>query len=445
LRNRIIYFSAFKESKSVLQRNIDNKSQSHPSEKEPRQTVLYNQHIKLTDKSRLVPFAGYLMPVWYSSIAGEHTAVRETAGIFDCTHMGLLEITGDGAPEFVNQLTTNNIASLEVMHAQYSFILDPSGNVLDDVIVYRKGRDEFFLVVNAVNNAKVKNWLNVLLNNEFAIDPEHPNRKVSGTPKVRDLRAADCGPDCRVDIALQGPESLDVLSASLQDKAAHSQIADLRPFRFMETAIKGIECIVSRTGYTGAKVGFELFVHPEKASQLWETILQAGRPLGLLPCGLGSRDSLRIEAGLPLYGHELAGKFNISPFEAGYGWAVKLDKDFFIGKPAMERISSEYNMKVVRIELPGTKGIRPVRQNDGVLDKHSRSIGWVLSCAITGEKQIALVYAGRESLEENDTIGIYYLARSRSQIQQGRKQGIEKGELLEPDLTGKVVSRFAKF
>jgi len=439
-----MFVSVFEEGRLVLQNNA-NKSQLRGAEKAPEQTVLYDQNVGLTDKSHIVSFAGYLMPLWYSSISGEHTAVREAAGIFDCTHMGVLEISGVGAAEFIDQLTTNSITSLKAKYAQYSFILDASGGVLDDVIVYRKDRDKFFVVVNAANNAKIKNWINALLENEVCIDPENAGRKVSNRPEVRDLRDGDCKDDCRVDIALQGPKSLDVFSVLTQDKEAHSQIADLRPFQFMETDIKGIGCLVSRTGYTGAKSGFELFVHPERASQLWETILQAGKPLGLLPCGLGSRDSLRIEAGLPLYGHELAGKFGISPFEAGYGWAVKLEKEFFIGKTAMERISREYDMKVARIELPGAKGIRPVRQNDGVLDKHGRSIGWVLSCARIGEKQIALVYVDRESLEENDAVGLYYSARSRSQIQQGRIQSIDKGELLEPDLTGKVMDRFAKF
>ena len=439
-----MFVSVFEEGRLVLQNNA-NESQLRGAEKAPEQTALYHQNVGLTDKSHIVSFAGYLMPLWYSSIAGEHTAVREAAGIFDCTHMGVLEISGVDAAEFIDQLTTNSITNLKVKHAQYSFILDASGGVLDDVIVYRKDRDKFFVVVNAANNAKIKNWINALLETEVCIDPENADRKVSTRPEVRDLRDGDCKDDCRVDIALQGPKSLDVFSVLTQNKEAQSQIADLRPFQFMETDIKGIGCLVSRTGYTGAKSGFELFVHPERASQLWEMILQAGKPLGLLPCGLGSRDSLRIEAGLPLYGHELAGKFGISPFEAGYGWAVKLEKEFFIGKTAMERISREYDMKVARIELPGAKGIRPVRQNDGVLDKHGRSIGWVLSCARIGEKQIALVYVDRESLKENDAVGLYYSARSRSHIQQGRKQSIDKGELLEPDLTGKVVDRFVKF
>jgi len=262
---------------------------------------------------------------------------------------------------------------------------------------------------------------------------------------VRDLRIADGQRDGRVDIALQGPRSPDILSALVRDTETQSQMAELRPFQLMEVDIEGISCLLSRTGYTGARNGFELFVHPQKASSLWEALLEAGRPLGLLPCGLGSRDSLRIEAGLPLYGHELAGELEISPFEAGYGWAVKLDKAFFIGQAAMERISKKRDMKVARIELPGTKGTRPVRQNDGVLDESGRSVGWVLSCAMIGEKQIALVYAEAGSAVENKTIGMYYLARSQRQIQQGRKQRIEKGEPLEPDLTGRVVSRFAKF
>jgi len=432
------------DGQSVLQNDAD-KSQLRRAEKAPEQTVLYDQHVGLTDKTHIVSFAGYLMPLWYSSIATEHDAVREAAGIFDCTHMGILEISGAGAGEFIDQLTTNSITNLKAGRAQYSFILDASGEILDDVIVYRKDRDEFFVVVNAANNARIKNWINALLENEVCIDPENAGRKVSTRPQVRDLRGADCKDDCRIDIALQGPKSPDVLSVLIRDEDARLQVANLRPFGFMETNIEGIGCLVSHTGYTGAKNGFELFVHPEKASRLWEAILQAGRPLGLLPCGLGSRDSLRIEAGLPLYGHELAGEFGISPFEAGYGWVVKLEKEFFIGKTATERNSREYDMKVARIELPGAKGIRPVRQNDGVLAKQGRSIGWVLSCARIGERQIALVYADRGYMEENDAVGLYYSARSRSQIRQGRKQGIEKGELLEPDLPGKVVGRFAKF
>jgi glycine hydroxymethyltransferase len=428
----------------VLQDNAD-KSQLHEAEKAPVKTVLYAQHIELTDKSHIAAFGGYLMPLWYSSIAAEHAAVREAAGVFDCTHMGLLEISGVGAAGFMDQLTTNSITKLKTGYAQYSFILDTSGAVLDDVIVFRKDRDEFIVVVNAANNIKIKNWIDALVANEVRIDPDNPGRKVATGAKMRDLRGGDCGDDCRVDIALQGPKSPEVLSVLIRDEEARSQIVNLRQFEFAETVIEGVGCMVSHTGYTGASSGFEFFVHPEKAPRLWEAILRAGKPLGLLPCGLGSRDSLRIEAGFPLYGHELAGKFNISPFEAGYGWAVKLEKEFFVGKKAMERASRDEQMRVLRIELPGTKGIRPVRPDDAVLDKSGRSLGWVLSCARAGEKQIALVYVDTESVQAGETIGLCYAARSPGQVRQGRKQSIEKGELLEADLSGRAVERFAKF
>lgn len=422
-----------------------NSSQPRAADESPRRTVLYPQHIRLTDKSHIVPFAGYLMPLWYSSIAREHAAVREAAGIFDCTHMGVLEISGDGAAEFMGQLTTNAVTNLEIMQARYSFILDTSGNVLDDLIVFRKGPDNFMLVVNAANNDKIKNWINAVLDGEVCVDPQDSSWSVGARPTMRDLRAAECGHDCSVDIALQGPKSIEVFLALVRDEETRSRISELRPFRFIQAEVGDIECLVSRTGYTGAKIGFELFVNPEEASSLWEIVLQAGELLGLLPCGLGARDSLRIEAGFPLYGHELAGKFGISPYEAGYGWAVKLEKESFIGKAAMERVSSGREMKVARVQLPGARGIRPVRPDDGVLDNKGRCVGWVTSAAIIGQKQIALVYGEAESLAEDTSVGIYYVARSQGQIEKGRKQGVEKGQTLEPDLTGNVAARFAKF
>ncbi|UCC98556.1 MAG: hypothetical protein JSW66_01425 [Phycisphaerales bacterium] len=420
-------------------------SQARAAEKAPRRTVLYPQHIELTDKSHIIPFAGYLMPLWYSSIAREHMAVREVAGIFDCTHMGVLEISGSRAAEFIDQLTTNAVMNLEVMQARYSFLLDASGAVLDDLIVFRKGPDNFMLVVNAANSDKIRNWISALLSGEVCVDPRNSSRSIGSRLNMWDLRVVESGQDYSVDIALQGPKSIEVLLALVQGEETKSRIGELRPFRFVQAEVGDVECLVSRTGYTGASIGFELFVNPEKASSLWEIILQVGEPLGLLPCGLGARDSLRIEAGFPLYGRELAGKFGISPYEAGYGWAVKLQKEFFIGKAAMEGVSGRYQMTVARIQLPGTKGTRPVRPDDGVLDNKGRCLGWVTSAAFIGEKQIALVYGEAKSLAEDASVGIYYAARSQGQIEKGRKQSIEKGEFLEPDLTGSVTGRFAKF
>lgn len=416
-----------------------------PPETAPVGSVLYQEHLKLTGKSHITAFAGYLMPLWYSSVSSEHNAVRQTAGIFDCTHMGVLEIAGTDAMGFLNAITTNEINNLAAGGAQYSCILDAAGNVLDDIIIYRRSPDKFMMVVNAANEPKIKAYLEALKNDQVVVDADGADSKLNYKPAIRDMRDSDAGCDCRVGIALQGPAAMNVLFAVAEDKKLRGRIENLKSFQFIEAAVQDIECLISRTGYTGAKIGFELFVHPEKAPHLWQVILQNPRPLGLMPCGLGARDSLRIEAGLPLYGHELAGQFNISPFEAGCGCVVKLKKPFFIGKAAAEHRARTYNMKVARVELSGTKGIRPVRQNDAVLNSDGKCIGFCLSSAKAGEKQIALVYVITQAIKEGDSVGIYYLARSRSQIEQGRNKSVEKGQILDADIVGTAVSRFAKF
>ena len=408
-------------------------------------SVLYDEHLKRTSKSRMSPFAGYVMPLWYSSIADEHEAVRETAGLFDCTHMGVLSVSGDEAGAFLNTVATNNVARLKVGRAQYSYILDAAGNVLDDIIIYKLGDADFMVVVNAANEPKIKAYFAALLEGRAMVDATSLDRKLEYAPTIRDLRDPAAGPEARVDLALQGPAAIEVLTKLSDDASLSEQLSALKSFTLMEARLSGIDCLLSTTGYTGAAVSFELFAHPGQAPALWNAILEAGAPLGVLPCGLGARDSLRIEAGLPLYGHELAGPFGISPFEAGYGWAVKLDKDFFIGQAAMTRIAESYDMQVVRVELSAAKGVRPVRPDDPILNGDGKCIGWILSSAKAGEQQVALAYVARDKALEGDTVGVYYLARSASQIQQGRCERMDKGQTAEADLTGTVASRFAKF
>ena len=408
-------------------------------------SVLYDEHLKLTSKARMSPFAGYVMPLWYSSIAAEHQAVRATAGLFDCTHMGVLEVSGDDAEAFLNTVATNDVSRLKIGRAQYSYILDAAGNVLDDIIIYRQDEARFMVVVNAANEPKIKAYLGALLEGRAAVDAADPGRKLELTPTIRDLRDPAAGSDCRVDLALQGPASIEVLAKLAGDASMRERLSNLKSFALLDGCLDGIDCLISTTGYTGASVSFELFVHPAQAPKLWNAILEAGRSLGVLPCGLGARDSLRIEAGLPLYGHELDGAFGISPFEAGYGWAVKLDKAFFIGQAAMTRVAQSYDMQVARLELSAAKGVRPVRPEDPVLDDHGACIGWVLSSAKAGEKQYALVYVARAAAREGHAVGVYYLARSPSQVQQGRHERMDKGQKAEADLTGIVVGRYAKF
>ena len=409
-----------------------------PAANSPVGSVLYNEHLKLTDKSHIAEFAGYLMPLWYSSIGEEHSAVRQRAGVFDCTHMGALEVAGPNAESFLDAITTNNVRALQVGSAQYSYLLDAAGNILDDIIIYRRDKEKFMVVVNASNEPKAKAYLAALQAGKTKIDLAKTDRRIKTAP-VRDMRDTKTGPDCRVDIAIQGPASPDVL-CKLADASVGQQIKTLKSFTFCQAKLANIDCIISRTGYTGAKVCFELFVHPKDAAKLWQKLIDAGA----LPCGLGARDSLRVEAGLPLYGHELAGPYNISPFEAGYGWAVKLDKEFFIGKAAMEKIANSFNMKVARLELSGEKGVRPVRQNDAIICD-GVCVGWVLSSATAGTRQIALVYMDKDKAAEENSVGVYYLARSESQINKGRKQALKRGERTDGDIRGKVISRFEKF
>jgi len=414
-----------------------------PPATEPGPSVLYAEHAKLTSKSHIAAFAGYLMPLWYSSIAEEHRAVRERAGLFDCTHMGVLEVSGADAAEFLNIVTTNEVPGLKVGRARYGYILDAAGNVLDDIIVYRRGENNFMVVVNAANEPKVKFYLHELMEGRAGVGGHSPPCGLCVA--VSDMRDPNRAKDRRVDIALQGPASMDTLARLTDDAAVAERISQLKGFAFIEEQLAGIDCLVCRTGYTGSTVGFELFADPKQTPGLWSLILEAGRPLGVLPCGLGARDSLRIEAGLPLYGHELDGKFNISPFEAGYGWAVKLDKEFFIGKTAMQHVAQTYDMEAARIELPATRGVRPIRQDDAILDKRGTCVGWVLSAAKVDEKQYALAYVDRDAAQEGTKVGVYYLARSQSQVEQGRAQAADKGQKLAADLAGTVVGRFAKF
>ena len=412
--------------------------------KTPVGTVLYEEHLKRTEKNRMADFAGYLMPLWFTSISAEHKAVRESAGLFDCTHMGVLGFDGNHAQNFLNTITTNDINKLKIGSAKYSYLLDAAGFVLDDIIIYRRKENNFMVVVNAANKTKIKAWLEALQNNKAVIDIEDSARKIEDKPVIRDM-LTESGSDCRVDIALQGPASKELLLSMIETEEDKQQFRELKSFHLMETELGGINYILSTTGYTGEKTAYELFVHPSKAAEIWALLLERGKTSGIVPCGLGARDSLRIEAGLPLYGHELDGEFNINPFEAGYGWAVKLEKDFFIGQNIMQKKSQDYDMQVARIGFPGQTGIRPVRQHDGVLDESGNCIGWVLSCAKADEKQIALAYISKDIAQENRQIGLYYTARSKMQAEKGKKRKVEKNQTLEADISGTIVTRFAKF
>ncbi|MBN1787011.1 MAG: glycine cleavage system aminomethyltransferase GcvT [Sedimentisphaerales bacterium] len=397
-----------------------------------KKTVLFNRHAALAGKNQLVPFAGWMMPLWYKSISTEHHAVRNTAGLFDCSHMAVLKIAGKNAVDFLNILTTNDVTRLKPEKAQYSYILNSTGDVIDDCIVYCITENNFMLVANAANEQKVKDWIQTVRSENIQFDS-------AWQFEVTDLKD-DSLPDARVDIALQGPAAAKCLMEIFD-----ADVDDIRPLNFITVKKDHIDVIVSATGYTGAKLSFELFVHPLHAMLLWDTILEKGKQFGVVPCGLGARDSLRIEAGLPLYGHELAGKFDISPFQAGYAWAVKLQKENFIGKKAVNEKSVDFDKEVARLQFAGGKGVRPIRQFDGILNSDNCCIGYCLSCAGIDDKQIALALIKKEYNVPGKLAGVYYLARNQSHLTQGRKEKINIGDMVDADIDGKVIERFEKF
>lgn len=276
------------------------------NEGEVRCTPLYDEHVAAG--ARIVPFAGWSMPVQYSSILAEHNAVRTAAGLFDVSHMGEVEISGPAAEQACSELFTNHVAQLEPGRACYALLVDDDGEVLDDVIVYRLEAERFLVCVNASNQAKDFQWMHS-----------------KGCPGASIVDHSDK----TALIAMQGPAAA-AIAASLAPSLAALERFAVTPVEF--PALGGLRVLAARTGYTGED-GFEFFVAAESAVALWRGLLEAGADQGLIPIGLGARDTLRLEAALPLYGHELGE--GISPFEVRVGWAVKLDRPEMHGYAAL--------------------------------------------------------------------------------------------------------------
>lgn len=344
-------------------------------------TPLYDLHIELGAK--MAPFAGYEMPLWYDSVSSEHQAVRKHSGIFDVSHMGVFEAKGPGAKRFLDLVTTNDLSRLTIGQSHYTFFLDTDGTPLDDLMIYQLAEEHYLIVVNASNNDKDWAWLNAIKQGQVMIDADHPERSYQDEDSftLRDLRQESAGADQRVDIALQGPASFEILSQL--DPNATAELAAIKALSWASiTRVKlgQYDLIVSRTGYTGERVAYELFVHPDQAVDLFSDLIK----YGAVPCGLAARDSLRIEAGLPLYGHELEGPEKMNPADAGFGNYVKLYKPFFIGKKAFIKHESQRNMQVRRFQMDN-KNARMAHQGDPIIDQKGRVVGVVTSCNIDVE------------------------------------------------------------
>lgn len=365
-------------------------------------TALHGLHQKLGAK--MTAFAGYDMPVWYSSVMEEHLAVRSGAGLFDVTHMGVFDAQGPGAAQFLNVVTTNDVFTLGVGESHYTYLLDVDGVPHDDLMIYKLADAHFLIVVNASNNDKNWAWLNAVKNGEAQITTADPGRKVEGGDRftLRDLRAETSGADQRLDVALQGPQSKAVLLALGGDDTDKAKVSGLPWAGVTRAILGGFDLIVSRTGYTGERIAYEIFVHPNDAVALFEKLIA----LGATPAGLAARDSLRTEAGLPLYGHELAGPLSLNAADAGFGSYVKLSKPFFVGKAAFALRERDRDSEVVRFRMDNKRS-RPAHQGDPVLNAAGEQIGVVTSCSIDSERfQLGQAYLRHEASAEGAPIQV---------------------------------------
>lgn len=332
--------------------------------------------------AKTIDFGGWELPVQFSGIMAEHEAVRKRAGLFDVSHMGEVAVTGPDAVNFLQKMVTNDLSRLAIGQAQYTAMCYPDGGTVDDFLVYRRGEADFLLVVNAANTEKDLEWL---------------HQHVEGDVEIRDLSPQTA------QLAVQGP-----LSERILQRLTEENLAEIKFFRFRdEVDLAGIKVLISRTGYTGED-GFEIYFEAAHAIPLWEKIMDAGQEDGLLPCGLGARDTLRFEAGLLLYGNDLGP--DITPIEAGIGFAVKVNKEVpFIGQDVLaEQVEKGAPRKLVGIEMVG-RGI----------PRHGYPV-------YAGDVEIGQVTSGTQSPTLKKNIGLALLDRQYAQLGQQVEVEIRK-------------------
>lgn len=333
--------------------------------------------------ARTAEFAGYQMPIQYTSIVAEHNATRTAAGLFDISHMGRLRFEGERASQLLDHLLTRRVTDMNPGMVRYSLMCNEEGGILDDVLVAclesPSGRLFFLLVVNASNRPKILKW----------IQPH-----LADFPDV----AFHDATDTTAMIAVQGPKAVEIAGRLLPPK-----VLALKYYKGVVTEQMGKPCIVTRTGYTGED-GFELTVKAEDAPRVWENLMLAGREHGVAPVGLGARDTLRLEAGMPLYGHELSEA--IDPFRAGLGFAVSLGDRTFLGSDAL-LTNSKIPQPVTRVGLK-LEGRRAAREGAAVLDPDRRQVGEVTSGTFspTLEAPISMAYVASEVAKSGGSVDV---------------------------------------
>ena len=345
-----------------------------------KKTTLYPVHEKLGAK--IVEFAGYLMPIQYSSIIAEHNAVRNSVGVFDVSHMGEIFVIGEKAKDFVQYITVNDVSKLYLGRVQYSAMCYNDGGIVDDLLVYKFADDKFLLVVNASNIEKDFSWMNE--NNKFDVALENKSDEYSL-------------------VAVQGPNSNKTLQ-KLCDKEIN-----LEYYHFFEAKVAGVEMILSRTGYTG-ELGYELYFKgdEETAEHIWNKIFEAGKEFNIQPVGLAARDSLRLEMGFMLYGNDIDKTTN--PLEAGLGWITKLNKGNFIGRDVLLKVKSAGLSRKFVAMLGDDKSFP---RHGYEIKANNKRIGEVTSGTVSPvlEKPIAMGYIDVSQAAEGNEVNIVIRAR----------------------------------
>jgi aminomethyltransferase len=323
-------------------------------------TALHDWHV--AHKGRMVEFAGWHMPIQFSSIVEEHHAVRRRAGLFDIAHMGRIWFSGPDSVALLDRLVTNHVAAMKPGQVRYALVCRPDGGILDDVLVY-KFETECLLVVNGANREKIAAWIE--------------QHRAGFNAQVQDRTVASFM------LALQGPQAQALLQPHVD-----CDLTGIRYYHAVQAAAFGVPAVISRTGYTGED-GFEVTVANAEAVRVWQALFDAGQAVGLAPCGLGCRDTLRLEAAMPLYGHEM--DENVDPFTAGLSFGVKLQKPDFIGKAALQGLAGRTDLpKRVGLRLPGKR----IARQGAALIFQGEPVGQVVSGTFspTLEASIAMGY-----------------------------------------------------
>jgi aminomethyltransferase len=339
-----------------------------------KKTALFDIHTQLNAK--MVEFAGYMMPIQYSGgIRQEHRRVRETVGVFDVSHMGEIEITGENALKMVQSITINDASALEIGQAQYSAMCYEDGGIVDDILVYRFA-DKYLLVVNAANKDKDLQWI--------------LDHQIDGC-EIEDIS------EQITQLAVQGKKAEEILQ-----KLTDVNLADIKFYWFAEGELGGVPMIISRTGYTG-EPGFELYFENKYAVDIWNKVFDMGKEFDIEPIGLGARDSLRLEKKMCLYGNDIDNTTN--PLEAGLGWITKLDGDDFIGKSAILKVKEDgLKRRLVAFSLEGNGFPR----HEYKIFKDDKEVGVVTSGTVSPilEKGIGLGYVAKEFAKIGTEISI---------------------------------------